>query len=265
MASFDFVDSSSKAYRFVWLRRADVLRLSAMALSLKILSFVAFVAFDIQSDILRQGLYLLPVYLLEGWVIARLMTMAVYSEAQENTKSFLPPAEDIERNIKASMIVYVLTKLLLSFVIGASFPDGALLQDSSTPPEPGFYTFILAIMMLVFLIWSFRFIWIYVPYVMGVRPFEYMKRFQAFSASFYMLGVWVLCFVPIVMLMVLSSKLLGLFMLGIGFDPDSVAFDAGLSVLHAIIDYVMSLVSSLGIAYGIYSVFNNEDKTTSLF
>jgi len=264
MASFDFVDSSSKAYRFIWQRRAEVLRLSAMVLSIKILCFVGFVVFGIQNDILRQGLYLLPSYLLEGWVIAQIMVMALYAEQAEGSKSVLPPSQDVSSNIKASMIVYVLMKLMLSFVVGSSFPGGVPLSESA-PPEPDASTFIVAVMMIVFLIWSFRFIWVYVPYVMGLSPLDYLRRFKAFSSSFYMLGVWVLCFVPLVLVMILASEVLALFMIGIGVEGKSVVFNAGLAVIQAFMDYSIALVSSLGIAYGIYSVLNGENKKTPLF
>ena len=52
MASFDFVESSAKAYRFTWQRREDVFRLSAMVLALKILTFVGLVVFGLDNNVL---------------------------------------------------------------------------------------------------------------------------------------------------------------------------------------------------------------------
>ena len=71
MASFDFVECTAKAYRFVWARRQEVLELSALMLAVKIVSFVGFIVFGLDENFLRQGLLLIPVYMLEGWVIAR--------------------------------------------------------------------------------------------------------------------------------------------------------------------------------------------------
>ena len=265
MASFDFVECTAKSYRFIWQSRADVLRLSLMLLSVKILIFVALIVFGLQQDILRQGLFSLPVYFFEGWVIAQLMVMALYGQEPERGQAFkLPPPEDIERNVKASMIVYVLTKLMLSFVLGSTFnAQGEL--PAATPPEPSLQIFFMAMMMIVFMLWSFRFLWLYIPLVLGCQPIDFLRRFQAFSSSFYMVGVWVLCFVPLMIAMVVVSEFMSMVLGGLGFDQDSVVFKSGLAVIQAIIDYAMSLVSSIGIAFGIYSVFKGENKKTDIW
>lgn len=266
MASFDFVDSASKSYRFVWEKRAEVMRLSAMVLTLKILIFVSFVAFGLEDQVLRHGLYLLPAYLLEGWVIAQLMLMALYSLEKEggSKKKIMPPPEDFERNVKACMIVYVLTKLTLSFVVGMTFSSAQGLPEQP-PSDPRPETLILAFMMLIFAVWSFRFFWLYVPLIIGKGPTDYLLRFRAFSSSFYMIGVWVLCFVPMVLLMIFVSEFFAMVLgvLGVGNIP--IVADSVIAVIQAVIDYGISLVSSLGVAYGVYSVYAGEEKTTSIW
>ena len=265
MASFDFVECTAKSYRFIWEKRVDVLRLSLMALAVKILIFVALVVFGLQQDILRQGLFSLPAYLLEGWVIAQLMVMALYGQEPERGQAFkLPPPEDIERNVKASMIVYVLTKLMLSFVVGSTFNAQEGLPDTQ-PPDPSLQIFFMAMMMLVFMIWSFRFLWLYVPFILGCHPIDFLRRFQAFSSSFYMIGVWILCFVPLIIVMVAVSELMSMILGGLGLDQDTIAFKSGLALIQAVIDYAMSLISSIGIAFGIYSVFKGENKKTDIW
>ncbi|MCB9981215.1 MAG: hypothetical protein H6860_02315 [Rhodospirillales bacterium] len=266
MASFDFVESTSRAYRFVWDRRVDVVRFSAMVLVLKILFFVGFVAFDIQKEALRQGLLLLPIFFMEGWVIATLVIMALHAyEAQSKVRrSILPPAEDTARNIKASMIVYVLIKLMLSFVVGSAYEGQQVIPDAP-PPEPNLQTFVLAVVMIAFLIWAFRFLWIYIPVVMGQSVRTYLIRFRAYSDSFPLLGVWVLCFVPVILFMILISEFYGMIMGGLGVGDSSIVFETGMAVIQAFIDFVLSLVSSLAVAYGMYSVFNNENKKTDIW
>jgi len=266
VASFDFVESTSQAYRFVWNRRVDVVRFSAMVLVLKILFFVGFVAFDIQKEALRQGLLLLPIFFMEGWVIATLVIMALHAHEtrRETRSSILPPAEDTARNIKASMIVYVLIKLMLSFVVGSAYHGQQTIPDAP-PPDPSLQTFILAMMLIVFLIWAFRFLWIYIPVVMGKSVRTYLIRFRAYSDSFPLLGVWVLCFVPMMLFMILLSEFYGTVMGVLGVGDSSIVFETGMAVIQAFIDFVLSLVSSLAVAYGVYSVFNNENKKTDIW
>lgn len=266
MASFDIIESTSKAFRFVWEERPRVLQLSMMVLTVKIVAFVAFVVFGIQQDILRQGLLSIPVYLLEGWVIAQLMVVALYAfaKASKDNGSVLPPAEDIERNTKASMIVYVLIKLALSFVVGSSY-EGQITASANPNPDPSGQMFILAVMILIFVIWSFRFFWLYVPIVMGRHPMAFLSRFKAFSASFYLIGTWVLCFVPMLLLMLILSEIFGVVSSVMGITPESVVYKSGLAAIQAVIDYAASLLSSLAIAFGIYSVFKGENKKTEIW
>lgn len=266
MASFDFVESVSRACHFVWEQRVDVVRLSLMVLVIKILSFVSFVAFGMQDAALRQGLLLLPVFLLEGRVIATLVIMAVQTHRVQNSSrgSGFFSDEDISRNAKAAMIVYVLTKLALSFLMGSAY-EGQQGAPDVAMPEPTFQTVFVAIFILLFLIWAFRFLWIYVAVAMGYSISAYLKRFRAFSDSFSFLGVWILCFVPVMLLLLLLSEFYSISMSALGIGVESVVFEGGLTALQAVVDYVLSLVSSLAVAYGIYSVFNNENQKTELW
>jgi len=266
MASFDFVECTAKSYRFIWERREDVLRLSAMVLVIKILSFVSFVVFDVEQDVLRQGLFLLPSYFLEGWVIAHLMIMALHhDELKEDKKSdILPAPADLDRNIKASMIMYVLVKLMLSFVTGTTF-NGMKMVPDTPPPEPTMQTFIMAVLLIIFAVWAFRFLWVYVPMVMGRSPLEFLAHFKSFLCSFSFLGVWLMCFVPLVLLLLMLSEVFGTISGAMGAGPESVIFESGLAIIQALIDYLMALVSSIGVAYGIYSVFKGDNKKTPIW
>ncbi len=266
MASFDFVECAAKSYRFVWERREDVLRLSAMVVAVKILLFVSFVVFDVHEDVLRQGLFLLPSYFLEGWVIAHLMIMALHHDDlnADQKSSILPGPETLEKHIKASMIVYVLIKLILSFVTGMTYGGVQQLPDAP-PPDPSLQTFFMAVMLIAFSIWAFRFLWIYIPVVMGRSVFEFLDTFKSFMSSFNFLGVWVMCFVPLVLLLLILSQAFGMIAGGLGFDEKSVVFGSGMAAIQALIDYLMALVSSIGIAYGVYSVFKGENKKTAIW
>lgn len=266
MASFDFVESASRAYQFIWERRIDVLQISLMAIAVKVLTFVGFIVFGM-DDFLRQGLLALPAYFLEGWVIAQVMVMALYRDVAGvmGGESILPSPEDIARNVKASAIVYVLIKLMMSFVVGMTYaemdmgPDGL---PAGSSEEGSVQLLAVAVMMMVFMIWAFRFLWLYVPLVMGRTPLEFLDKFKPLVSSFSFLGTWLLCFVPLILLMIVLSQMLGTVMAGLGVSTESIVFESGLGALHAIIDYLLSLVSSVAIAYGVYSVFNADNKKT---
>lgn len=266
VAGFDFVESASHAYRFLWVQRSAILRFSAMALAIKILSLIALVVFGLQEFSLRQGLYLLPSFFIEGWAIATLVIMALHEhEARSETrKSILAPGKDTARNIKAAMIVYVLTKLMLSFVVGSVYGDQQAAPEAAAS-EPSMQSFFMALVIIAFMIWAFRFLWIYIPVVMGRSVREYLARFRAYSDSFPMLGVWILCFVPAMIALKVLAEMFGGVMNILGFGSETIVFESGLAMIQALADYLLSLLSSLAVAYGMYSVFNNENKKTEIW
>ena len=197
-------------------------------------------------------------------MIARLIVMALYNEQAEQRKNILPQPQDIEANMKASMIIYALTKLALSFVIGSALQKQVDMGGQAAP-EPSLHMFFLATGFLVFSIWSFRFLWLYVPVIMGKNLGAYIAKFKSFFSSFYLLGVWFLCFVPLILLLLVFSEILGNLFTVMGFEGEDIIFRSGLGALQAIIDYLLALVSSLGVAYGMFSVFNDENKKTEIW
>ena len=47
-------------------------------------------------------------------------------------------------------------------------------------------------------------------------------------------------------------------------DNDT-AFQIGIAVVQAFVDYLLALLSSLAIGFGIFSVFNDENKKTEIW
>lgn len=256
MNNFNFVDSAAKAYHFVWLNRENVMRMSAMALSIKILSFVIILVFGLEENILRQGLLLLPSHFFEGWVIAHILVMAVYPS---NAARLPEQSTDLTANIRAGVIMYVLIKMVLSLITGLIFAGQSALPEGP-PPAPSLEMLLVAGMLVAFMIWAFRFVWLYVPVMLGFTVRSFLMQFPSFTASFAMLAIWILCFVPLALLMLLLLDLINLAIIedapgAIGFAEQ--ALKAG---VQAVIDYALALVSSIGIAYGIMNVYQSRDS-----
>ncbi len=265
--SFDFVESASKAYRFVWARRVDIARLSAVFIALKIASFVGIAFAGMGHDLLRQGIVMMPVFLMEGWVIAQVMVMALYKDVSDTMRgrSVLPHPDQIARNIKASMVLYALTKLGLSFIVGATMASQQDLPETASTPEPGFAMFVISFMLLGAIIYCFRFVWLYVPMIMGMRPLPFLNHFKAFGNSFNLIGAFILCFVPLMLVMLFLSMVVHSLLVSMGFDGESFAVEIAITIIQAVMDFGVSLLSSVAIAFGLYSVLSGENKKTSLF
>ncbi len=274
MASFDIIDCTSQSYRFLWDHRSYAIRLSTPVIVAKIAAFIAFVLIGIDENFLRQGLLLLPVYFLEGWVIAQLVLMALQVEHmpkkvpgvndKQVSHPLLPSAQQMQRNIKASAVIYTLTKLALAFVIGTTM-QGHPPDSATNPPEASGSMFIFVVALIAMMIWAFRFFWIYIPMLIGKTPLDYLLRFKAYSSSFYLLGVWMLCFVPMAILMLMMSEIMSIILSILSLQDNETVTHIGLSFIQGTVDYLLALLSSLAIGFGVFSVFNDENKTTPIW
>lgn len=265
---FDFVECATRAYGTIWARRREIFRLCGAVVLFKIMSVLALVLLDMDQYKLRQGLFLLPAYFLEGWAIALIMAGSI------NALSGGPIDYDRQkRNAIAGAITYTLVKLMVSFLMGMALEgaqfevpqgapsDAAPQLQQNTPAE----ALGISVFMTIFLIWSFKFLWVYVPVSLGYGIEAYVSRFKKFSASFYMIGAWLLCLVPFMAVLMLFLELLR-FMFPGDLTGDMALIPMVLSgTAQAIIDFAASLVSSVALAYGIHSVFTGTNKPPKLF
>ena len=157
-------------------------------------------------------------------------------------------------------IIYVLLKLALSFVMGTSMPSPEELSSPASTPEPSLAMFVITVILLGFLIWAFRLLWIYVPVALNISVGEYTRRFSAFKDSFPLMGVWLFCFVPsgLVLVMVLSL-VQAVFPVVEG--AANYPHHAANSIVQAVIDTAMVVLASLGIAFGIHDAMAEDQKS----
>lgn len=270
MPAFDFIECASKAYRYVWDNRQALARLSALVIGIKIVSFALVIMLGLSDHLLRQGLFLLPSYFLEGWAVALIMAQALKMETDKAYVLVRPLKDYEEKNaVMASMILYVLFKIILSVFAGLVFSGPIRDMPEATQvsaPEPGLAMFIASSLFVVFMIWIFRFFWLYVPVALGFSVKHFFKKIMPFSASFYMLGLWAMCFIPPgLVLLVVSGFVDGVLPAApeaqnIAHGPHAYAS----AIMYAVFDYATVLIASVGMAYGVSSMFNDENKTVSI-
>jgi hypothetical protein len=258
MAKFDFVECASGAYQYIWDERAQLARVSAFVLGMKILSFTGILLLNMQDNLLRQGLMLIPAHFVEGIVVAQIMVMAVYQKSHETlSKSQMLGSAPI----LASGILYLLIKLAMSFALGMTFvsPEEFAAAQGQSGASP-LSSLALAALLLALLIWAFRLFWLYVPVALGYSVGEYMMKFRSYVSSFYMIGVWLLCFVPTGLILIVLLSFVQLLSPEVGGEPTIVG-DILNAVVQAVTDYAMVLVSSIGMAFGVHHVLSGRAES----
>lgn len=259
MASFDFIESASGGYRFFWEERETLLRMGAIPVVIKVVTYLVITALAMDGNPLRQGLFLLPSFFAEGWLVAQAIRMAVLGERWPVALSG-DPRQDSDtimkrsRGILSGMIVYVLIKMVLTFVTGyVKFAETQ--QPAPMPPaEPTAMTYAAAVFILVTFIWLFRMLWLYVPATLDYPMQDFVKRFKSFMVSVHMIGAWLLCFIPMAMAMTLISQILHGIFPGSG-DVPAAGYTYGVALVQSIMEVVIAVISSVAMAYGVHSLY----------
>ena len=268
---FDFVTATSKAYSFVWNNRRLILSLAGFPILIKLGFLSLIVALNISENFLRQGLILTPAYFLEGWLIAYLVRIAIFYDCRiENFDGKMSSQDQIVlamrvQAILAATIVYVLIKLALSFFVGIlmGYQQKAFDNDSQkviqTMFEPSAQILIFAFVILGIFIYSFRYFWLNIAVALEYRVRDYISAMRGSMISFYIIGTWLLCFVPFAIALALGSE----FLLSVlpGETPqNSAVYKFLLTGWQAMIDTAISIVAAVAMAYGISEVMSKPKQ-----
>ncbi|MEM7618818.1 MAG: hypothetical protein AAF244_05510, partial [Pseudomonadota bacterium] len=128
---------------------------------------------------------------------------------------------------------------------------------STLPPDlnpeeatSGMGLFALLVIVAMFLL--FRFAWIYIPLSVGVSFNKYAKLTRPVSFTFSLLALWVVCFVPPVMVMQFIG---GVFMGAAGEGDPTTNTEVILAGVRVIFDTLKNILVTAGIAYALMEVF----------
>ena len=262
MAAFDFIEASSKGYKFLWEERRAIARIAFPAAIIKFISYILITGFDMDQNFLRHGLILLPSFFAEGWLVAYVIRRALYGESlpfqPHREKKWNPPPA---RFIHAGMAVYVLIWLALSFVNGMVMRavsvegvEGAA-SDVQDIPEPGFGVYLFGIALLSLSMWLFRLLWLYVPVVMGYSIPAFIRRIKGYATSLYMVGTWLICYVPFILILMMFSDMA---LVAFPSESESVskAYEFTMAAAKIIVSLATLVAASVAIAYGVQSMMD---------
>ena len=258
-ANFDFLSAAHTGYRTAWDNHASLLRLAALPILIKIGCIAAIVFLGFNNQILRHGLMMIPSYFAEGFLIAYIIrTLHAGDDLAADVKQARRHFDDV----LAGMIAFVLIQLVLAFVIGytlSAMPDmptdvaaADITADQQSNAMQGFF---MALSVLEFMLWAFRFAWLHVPIAMGIPLSKFLVRIQSFSASFPMLGCWLAVFMPLAFAMVMISQGISMVL------PETAGAESQLAVLvigsfQGFCEIVINVVSAIAMSYGFKSLMD---------
>ncbi len=265
MAKFDILTAAGSAYKESWDARRYLLRLAAVPFALKLFCF-AFATMYARPTGLEEGnyilfmLFMIPALVAEGWMLSHYVRFLILRQ----TWPFRPTGDfdtDIAllseraRGILGGMIVFVLINMGIGFlndVISRTMLPYIPVEVGAPSAEIPAPLAFASILILVMMFWGFRLLWLHVPLALNMGFKTYLAGVKGASTSLHMIGVWLLCFVPfIVVLKILSVVVAAPVTLTLGEGAGTFV----MAILSVLADTLKSIVTTAGIAFGLREIF----------
>jgi hypothetical protein len=272
MSDFDFIDAAGHGFRNAWADRIALARAAVMPFAIKWICLVAVYFFGMEENFLRQGLVMMPAFFVEGWFLAYALRYVYLGEAWPNVLTG-DVAQDLvietrrRFHMLSATIIYVLIKLVSAVMTGMALQSSAVVEGmdkdqvaESVPFGGEFPFFLIAIVVGAVLIWTFRYVWLYVPQAMGYGVRDFLRRIFGFAASFKLLATWMVCFTPLfIVLLVVQDGVKYLFP-GSSYEDPVMLHIIAMGGVQSGIELVMLAVTSLAIGDAVLQVMKGRKQ-----
>lgn len=282
MAAFDVTDSAMKGYSLVWQERRYLMRLAAFPILIKFVCSMTVMMNGYDFDFIKQALLMLPSYFADGWVMSHLVRL-IYLDQRWPFRPMGVPEKDIAMlrdragGIMAGTVFFAVIEFLKTGLTGLlvmTAPPGSLPGQGAPagPVQPGAdhggsmaevaaqaqaspYMAVMGIAMIVVTIWMVRYLWLYIPAAAGFSGRAYLKRVGGLMGSIRLLGVWLICSVPVLFGFVILANILLVPLLGYGPQGLSPLGEFVMNALRVVIVMATTMITTAGMALVIRGMF----------
>lgn len=265
MASFDFIEASSKALEFVWDKKAYLARVAVPVVYVKVACLLMVFVMHAQDANLLIGLITAPGVVLEALFVVGVLRFYLYNESifiwgkvipvpegRENVKPYRGPLTRL-KSIQSAIAIYLLIKVILTALMGATLDFGNVVEanraaavgPSPETGDPTLAVFFIVALFIALVVWAFRFMWLFIPPTMGLSVRAVLNHIRGIESSVFMVAAWMTCVIPVGMLMVMS--------LGMGvaiFGEKTPATIVLSAVLQSGFEVIILAVSAIAMTYG---------------
>jgi hypothetical protein len=257
MASIDIITAAGLAYKKTWDERAYLLPMIVIPLLIKYICFTLSNIFVADNNIIRMSLIMLPAYFAEGWLLAHWARTIMLNHRWP----FRPSGNDNEdnkqlsergRGVLGGTVSFLLINLLMAGYF--SFFMSYIPLDMN-PQEADPNVAIIGAIMMVSTLMLFRFIWFYIPLSVNIAPATFVKAVKPLRVTFQMLGLWLVCFVPsVVVLQLVGGTLNGM----IEASGGNAILESILTFLRISLDMLKNLICTAGMAYAFIALLKRN-------
>lgn len=269
MFPFDVIDSAGHGYRKVWDERRYLAKIALIPVLIKIACYVIIIAVDWGDNYFRRALVMLPSYFADGWMITHFIRLIFLGQRWPfrptgELDNDLAVLESRARSVMAGTLAFVVINFLMAGLMAVMFEvNMSDAPHDSTPDTPGDVSqpvlYLMLLAFIGFMIWVFRFIWLFIPAALSYPIRAFYKEIGGFMTSLSMVSTWIIGYMPLFFIFtMISSALLEPY----GNDPASApaTIEFMIGALNVMTDTVVSLVTTGGIAYGLKELLNKNTK-----
>ncbi len=254
MASFDLITTVGRAYQTTWRERNYLFRMAVIPLLIKYICYALSLVYVESENIIRLSLVMLPAYFAEGWLLSHWARTIVLGHRWPfrftgDEEKDLAQLKRRGRGVLSGTVVFTLINLLMAgyFAFFVSY-----IPMDMDPKEADPEVALIGIIMIISTILLFRFVWVYIAMAVNCPISAYVSKLKSLSLTFNMIGLWLVCFIPSVLLLQLSGGVLQ----GVGGDENTAKMMEGVIILvRVFLDLVKNLIVTAGMAYAFIEIF----------
>lgn len=266
MKPLDVVNSVDYGYRLAWAERGYLVRLAAVPFLVKLLCLMILQQLGWSHDYVRTAIVMLPSYFTEGWMLAHISRLVFLGQRWPfrptgQITQDLNVLEDRAYGIMGGTVCYVLIQFLmcgfLSVLVGAQEAAKAQMATGQPPGDVTTFSMLGAMLLLVGTLWCFRLMFLYIPLSVGLGSRMIVRAPQSFMLSLKIMAIWLVCFVPPVLIAVYLTAALA---------PDTM--DAAnfplrlvLVLLQVVADTLVAIIGTAAIASGLKEMITPGNGT----
>jgi len=253
--SFDIINTARQAYRVSMDERAYLMRLAVVPLLVKYIFFAISAHYVEPTNILRLSLIMLPAYFVEGWLLShwvRTLVLPTHRWPFRPTGDEQKDAKQIYargRGIMSGTIAYTLINLLIAGFFAYFM---SLIPPDMDPSEANPAVAISGIVMMVLVFFLFRFVWLYIPLAVNVNLNVVMMKLKRSGVTTNLVGVWLVCFAPPIMVMYVLGGLLT----GIGGENPLPVMDGLTMFVRIALDTVKNILVTAGLTFAFIHILD---------
>jgi hypothetical protein len=265
MASFDIIGAAGYGYQLAWREKRYLARLATIPLFVKFCCLLVIMLGRWTDSSLLATLILLPSFFADGWMLSHYVRLIFLDQRWPFRPGGDPAADrqelqDRSTSLMAGTLVFVVSRFLAGGQSAWFFHllDQINQVSKANPPQLSTGTAVIFLATTALSLWAFRFLWFYIPAVLGYNLRRCVRDLRGIAASFYIIGLAVICSLPTYGFQYLIAS-----MAAAPYDLSHPAtlpltFDIFLAMLDTAAETIIAFIATGAMAYAFYEMLGKK-------